>query len=91
MRTEVTAIHRPGVVRSQLRLGQDAVARLAGVSRATIRVYESHPDAVGAHHPDVRRRCDWVYGELATLIQRAHEMRRTVPLEAEALDEDEPS
>jgi hypothetical protein len=68
---------KPGAVRTQLRLGQEAVARMAGVCRATIRQYESHPDAVGARDPEIRARIDWVYRELADLQRRAHERRST--------------
>jgi hypothetical protein len=66
---------KPGRIRASVGLACEDVAKLAGVSRPTIRVYESHPDAVGSRDPNVRARCDWAYAKLQEVLEEAHEMR----------------
>lgn len=71
----------PGRIRTKIGISQDAIADLAATSRRTVRIYEAHPDAVGSRDPNVRRRLDWIYAELESLMTRAHHMR-IAPIEA---------
>jgi hypothetical protein len=65
-----------------MRISQDAVARLAGVCRATIRTYEAHPDSVGAHEPEVRELCDETYADMQAFLERCHARRTARRLRA---------
>ena len=55
-------------VRGFLGMSRAVVAKLAGVNRGTLAIYEISPNVVGA---EKREACAWVYAELRQLVARA--------------------
>lgn len=62
----------PRVTRTRLGVSLERAARLIGVNRATLSLYEANPEAVG---PRLRARIEAVYRRLAKVVELADDAR----------------
>lgn len=61
-----------GSPRARLGVSLDRAARLIGVSRGTLSLYEANPESVG---PALRARIEAVYRRFGKVLELAHDSR----------------